>query len=327
MRRMLVAVSVDMEGASQLRSVREIFGCMPEYWQTGKPRLEADVAAACEGLLAGGASELVVLDNHGGNTVNVSPESLPPGARLETWNVYDLREHGVDAMFQVGYHARGGVDGFLSHTYLPGLRLRAGGELISESHGRAWAAELPLLGIVGNDLHQQTLGSLEETPYLVVQESIGRDAMRPVYADPQDGLKAIRSFAHTCARRSASATAIAAPAGVTFEASMPNGREVVEDMTGAGWTRVGDVEFAVELDTWRDSRASLAAAMNAALAPFMPYWLSGFASADEADAADQERAGHLVTIFDAWAAESHPQWYTEAADPFPAGVAERLGAA
>jgi hypothetical protein len=67
--------------------------------------------------------------------------------------------------------------------------------------------------------------------------------------------------------------------------------------------------------------------MNAALAPFMPYWLSGFASADEADAADQERVGHLVTIFDAWAAESHPQWYTEAADPFPAGVAERLGAA
>ena len=63
---MLVAVSVDMEGASQLQSVREIFGCMPEYWQTGKPWLEADVAAACEGLLAGGASELVVLDNHGG---------------------------------------------------------------------------------------------------------------------------------------------------------------------------------------------------------------------------------------------------------------------
>ena len=304
---MLIAVSVDMEGASQLRSVREIFGCMPEYWETGKPRLEADVAAACEGLLAGGASELVVLDNHGGNTVNVSPESLPPDARLETWNVYDLREHGVDAMFQVGYHARGGVDGFLSHTYLPGLRLRVGSELISESHGRAWAAEVPLLGIVGNDLHQQTLGSLERTPYLVVQESIGRDAMRPVFANPQDGLDAIRSFAQATVRDGASAPAIAAPAG-------------------ASWARVGDVEFAVELDTWRDSRGPLAAAMNAALAPFIPHWLSGFASADEADAADQERVGQLVTIFDAWAAESHPQWYTEAADPFPTGVAERLGA-
>jgi len=324
---MFVAVSVDMEGASQLRSVREIFGCMPEYWETGKPRLEADVAAACEGLLAGGASELVVLDHHGGNTVNVSPESLPPGARLETWHVYDLREHGVDAMFQVVYHARGGVEGFLSHTYLPGLRLRVGSELISESHGRAWAAEVPLLGIVGNDLHQQTLGSLERTPYLVVQASVGRGGMRPVFADPQDGLDAIREFAYACARRNAPAPPGAPPAGVTFEASMPNGREVVEDMAGAGWACVGEVEFAVELDTWCNSRELLAAAMNAALAPFMPYWLSGFSSADEAGAADQERVGHLVTIFDAWAAESHPQWYTEAADPFAAGVAERLAAA
>jgi hypothetical protein len=73
--------------------VREIFGCLPEYWETGKPRLEADVGAACKGLLAGGASKLVVLDNHGGNTVNVAAASLPAGAHLETWNVYDLREH------------------------------------------------------------------------------------------------------------------------------------------------------------------------------------------------------------------------------------------
>jgi hypothetical protein len=77
-------------------------------------------------------------------------------------------------MFQVGYHARGGVEGFLSHTYVPGLRLRVAGELISESHCRAWAAEVPLLGIIGNDLHLATLGSFEETPYLVVQTSAGR---------------------------------------------------------------------------------------------------------------------------------------------------------
>jgi D-aminopeptidase len=312
---MLVAVSVDMEGASQLRSVREIFGCFPEYWQTGKPGLEADVAAACEGLLAGGASELVVLDNHGGNTVNVSPESLPAGARLETWHVYDLPEHGVDAMFQVGYHARGGVNGFLSHTYIMGLRFRVGGELISESHARAWAAEVPLLGIVGNDMHRQTLGSLDGTPYLVVQESVGRDAMRPVFADPEDGLDAIRSFAQACARDSASASAIAGPAAVTFEASMPNGRDVVEEMAGAGWERVGEVEFAVELETWPDSREPLAAAMNAALAPYMPYWLGGFDSVEDAEAADQERVRQLGTIMDAWAAESQPQWYTQAAEP------------
>ena len=291
---MLVAVSVDMEGASQLRGVRETFGCMPEYWEAGKPRLEADVAASCEGLLAGGASELVILDNHGGNTVNVSPESLPPGARREPWHVYDLHEHGVDAMFQVGYHARGGVDGFLSHTYMPGLCLRVGDELISESHVRVWAAGVPLLGIVGNDLHQKTLGSLEGTPYLVVQKSVGREAMHPVFTTPTDGIDAIRSFAEACVQDSTSAPAFEAPAGVTFEASMPNGRDVVEEMAGAGWARVGDVEFAIELAAWPESRGPLAAAMSAAVAPFMPYWLTGFTSADDADAADRARVGSLV---------------------------------
>ena len=64
--------------------------------------------------------------------------------------------------------------------------------------------------------------------------------------------------------------------------------------------------------------------MNAALAPFLPYWLGGFAGPDEAAAADRDRVAQLRMIFDAWAAESQPQWYTEAADPLPAGVAERL---
>jgi len=313
-----------MEGASQLGSVREIFGCMREYWQTGKPRLEADVAAACEGLLAGGATELVVLDNHGGNAVNVSAESLPAGARLETWHVFDLGEKGIDAMFQVGYHARGGVDGFLSHTYLPGLRLRVDGEPISESHGRVWAADVPLLGITGNDLHEQTIGSLAGTPYLVVQESRGHGERRPVFAAPDEGLDAIRTFAESCARGASTRPTIHGPSGVTFEASMPNGREVVDEMRAAGWTRTGDVEYAIELATWGDAREPLAAAMDATFAPYVPYWLGGFASADEAAAADAERRNVLTTIFDGWAAESEPDWFTEAADPFAAGVAAQI---
>jgi D-aminopeptidase len=303
---MLVAVSVDMEGASQLRNVREIYGCLPEYWATGKPRLEADVASACEGLLAGGASELVVLDNHGGNTVNVSLEALPRGARLETWNVYELREHGVDAMFQLGYHARGGVDGFLSHTYVPGLRLRVGGELISESHGRAWAAGVPLLGIVGNDLHERTLGSLAGTPFLVVQESAGRAEMRPVFESPDEGLDAIRSFAEQCV---GSGRSVEAPTSITFGASMPNADDVVEPMADGGWARVGETEFAVELEHWSEARGPLDAAMNAALAPILPYWLGAFGSAGDAAGADQDRVAQLGQIVDAWAKASHPEWY------------------
>ena len=320
---MLVAVSVDMEGASQLRSVREIWGCLPEYWETGRPRLERDVRAACEGLLAGGASELVVLDNHGGNTVNVSDEALPEKARLETWRDFDLREHGVDATFQVGYHPRGGVDGFLSHTYLPGLRLRVNGELISESHGRAWASGVPLLGISGNDSHRDTLGSLAETPFLVVQRTISRSEAEPLFEEDED-VDAIRAFAEQCMRDAAFAPAAKAPARLTFEASMPNGTEVVEQMTAVGWEQAGEVEFGAQLETWDEARELLAAAMNAALAPFLPYWLGGFDSAEDAATADQRRVDQLRLIFDAWADESHPQWYTQATDPLPSGIAEQL---
>jgi D-aminopeptidase len=282
------------------------------------------VAAACDGLLAGGASELVVLDNHGGNTVNVSAETLPAGARLETWRDFDLREHEIDATFQVGYHPRGGVEGFLSHTMVPGLRLRANGELISESHCRAWASAVPLLGITGNDLHEQTLGSLAGTPYLVTQTSLGRSAMTPVWDDPADGREAIREFAERCAKDARSAPPQREPADVRFEASMPNGGEVAEQMLEAGWTRSGEVGFSARLGTWREARELLAASMNAALVPFLPYWLGGFASAEAAAAADQERVELIRVIFDAWAEESQPEWYSEPADPFPAGVRDAL---
>jgi len=123
--------------------------------------MSADAVAAAEGLLAGGASEVIVFDNHvSGNPCNVEADALPPGAWLDTWSAFDWRSQGVDTMLQVGYHARCGVSRFLSHTYLPRLRLRVDDELVSESHGRAWAAGVPLLGIVGNDGLGRTLGSL-----------------------------------------------------------------------------------------------------------------------------------------------------------------------
>jgi hypothetical protein len=212
------------------------------------------------------------------------------------------------------------VNGFLSHTYIMGLRLRVGDELISESHARAWAAGVPLLGIVGNDLHERTLGSLSDTPFLVVQESVGRPAMRPVFDEPEEGLRAIRAFAERCVRERASARPIEQPTDVTFGASMPNGDDVVAQMAESGWTRVGDVEFTVELRAWADAREPLATAMNAALAPFMPYWLGAFPNAEAARGADQDRVSRLGDIFDRWAEEPQPEWYTDACDPLPAGT-------
>jgi hypothetical protein len=95
-------------------------------------------------------------------------------------------------------------------------------------------------------------------------------------------------------------------------------------MEAAGWSRSGDVTFDIRFKKWADTREPLAAAMTAALAPFVPYWLGGFDSAEDAAAADPDRVAQLRLIFDAWARTSEPQWWEERADPFPAGVAQTL---
>jgi D-aminopeptidase len=304
---MLVVLSADMEGISQLSQAREIVAACPEYWETGKPRYEEEVAAACEGLLAGGATEVVVLDNHAsGNPANIAPDALPAGARPETWNVWDLPEHGVDAMLQVGYHARGGVDGFLSHTYGLDLRLRCGDELISESHGRAWAARIRLIGITGNDLHEQTLGSLSGTPFLVVQRSVGREAAEPVAR-----LDAIREFARTCAEGAGDVPPVDVPGATRLAASMPNGADVEATMREGGWARAGEVEYEIALDSWRNAREPVGAAMLAAMSPLLQAWSNDLTSPERADAYDEVKRARLGSAIDTWAETSGPEWFTE----------------
>jgi D-aminopeptidase len=309
---MLVVLSADMEGVSRLSNAREILAACPEYWETGKPYYEAEVAAACEGLLAGGATEVVVLDNHAsGNPENIAANALPAGARLETWNVWDLQKRGVDAMLQVGYHARGGVDGFLSHTWGLELRLRWGDELISESHGRAWAAQTRLIGIIGSDLHEQTLGSLSGTPFLVAQRSAGHRA-----AEPATGLDAIREFARTCAENAGGVPPVDVPGATRLAASMPHGAEIETTMREGGWARAGDVEYEIALDSWQDARDPIGTAMLAAFAPVLEAWSNGLTSPKQASAYDQAKRELLDAAIDSWAEVTGPEWFTESAPSF-----------
>jgi hypothetical protein len=250
-----------------------------------------------------------VLDNHGsGNPVNIVAERLPAGARLETWNVFELADRGVEAMLQVGYHARAGAPAFISHTYVPGLRLRVDGELIGESHGRAWAAGVPLLGIVGNDVHERTLGSLGDVPFLVVQRTSAPAEAEPVFTDDTESRAAIEAFAARVLGEGAPTPA--APVSFLFEASLEAGDEQASQLAAAGWERRSETEFAVELGEWRQARGPLEAAMLAAFAPWMPYFTAfDLTSQEAAEAVHDEpvlEQGRLQ--FDTWLAQTHPGW-------------------
>jgi D-amino peptidase len=256
---MRVALSADMEGVSQLDDWRAVLAFDRAYWREGRAQMEAEVAAAARGLLAAGADEVIVFDNHAsGNPVNVRPESLPEGARVETWHMFDLRDHGVDALLQVGYHSRAELDAFFPHTYAPELVLHVDGEPISESHGRAWGADVPLLGICGNDVHGRTLGSLDGVPYLVTQHTTSTVDARPAAL-----LEEIEGFAEAVARDGG--MQVRPPERARFEAFVR-----------------GESFLAVDIPRWQDARHLIADAMAAAVAPWLPYFTTFDLTSEEA---------------------------------------------
>ena len=296
---MRIVLSADMEAISQMRETRQLLACCREYWDTGRQAMTDDVVAGVRGLLDAGADEVVVLDNHGsGNPENVIVSQLPAGSRAESWNVFDLPQKQVDGMFQLGYHPRADIDGFVPHTYVPGLRLWAGDEEISESHGRIWAARAPLLGIVGHSAHRATLGSLADVPFLTVQDGADRHQARPLLAR-DEALDQIGEFARGALMAIADAPRPQPPAATQLRARLRHGTESqAAVMDAAGWKRDRDEDFSIELASWGDARDPLAAAMTAGFEPFGELARLDVSSRDALDTQDGARLERLAERFD-----------------------------
>jgi D-aminopeptidase len=95
--------------------------CMPEsrYYEMAKELLTAEVNAAIEGFLAGGATEVAVLDGHGYG--GIRGELLHPAAELmRVWPgqwPFLLDERAYDGVAWVGQHAKAGTPfAHLAHT-------------------------------------------------------------------------------------------------------------------------------------------------------------------------------------------------------------------
>ncbi len=194
-----------------------------------------------------------MLDNHGsGNPENVLGDALPPGSRLETWNVFELaRAPGRRDAPGSATTPRAGVPAFISHTYVPGLRLRVDGELIGESHGRAWRPGVPLLGIVGNDAHgaNARLARRGAVPGGAADEHADR-ASRPCSKRQAPRRRSPRSRA----RRSAPARPCPRrrPASCS-RPSLPADEEQAAHLAASGWQQRTATEFAVELRAWSEA--------------------------------------------------------------------------
>jgi D-amino peptidase len=304
-----VLLMTDMEGISRITAYRECWPTFHEYWQTGRHKYTADVAETANGLLDGGATSVVIRDTHGkGRWPNLFVERLPDGVRL--WNRQD-RNTDFDAMFQTGMHARcGTADGFISHTHVPELRIRVNGDLITESHDDAWTVGAPVLGITGDStLANELDGSLADTPFLGVQQSVSRVLTSPVHANETDSLSAIREFASRCALDMHERSVPRPPERFVVEISLPAD---LADLVHGGTTfsRRSPSVVGVEGKDWAaDARPAIEACTLAALRPWMEArGTLEFRTWEQVESQDPETLTRFRRYIINWMETNYPAW-------------------
>ncbi|MFF7406502.1 M55 family metallopeptidase [Streptomyces murinus] len=156
---MRVYVSADMEGITGLVDADDVQPGGRDY-ERGRSMMAEDVNAAVRGALAAGAHEILVNDAHGPMR-NLRPDDLHPRARLvrgkpKQMIMLEGLTGEYDAMVCVGYHARAGAPGVLSHSFMGHeiediwLDGRPVGE-IGLAHATAAALGVPVVALTGDD--------------------------------------------------------------------------------------------------------------------------------------------------------------------------------
>lgn len=135
---MKVFILTDLEGVSGVNGRPDSIGNSIINKEAADRLLTEEVNATAEGLLAGGAKEIICWDGHGGSN-SILIESLHPEVQLyQSGGVLDPLlpvDASFNALVQVGAHAMNGVaDGFLNHSYNSHgvVNMRLNGEPIGE---------------------------------------------------------------------------------------------------------------------------------------------------------------------------------------------------
>jgi D-amino peptidase len=178
-------ISADMEGATGVTWTADVeVGTEP--WQRFRKMFTSDVNACVEGLFAGGATDVLVNEAHSSQR-NILLEDLDTRARLLTGRHKPLSmmqgiDSGMDGVVFLGYHAAAGLDGVLSHTYLPNQITGVWLDGVRASEGRlnaALAAEygVPVLLVTGDDLTCVDAGEYDpDARTVAVKECVSRYA-------------------------------------------------------------------------------------------------------------------------------------------------------
>ncbi|MGH7608425.1 MAG: M55 family metallopeptidase [Candidatus Dormibacteria bacterium] len=185
-----MVASCDMEGVAGIADWEQV--SPGPAGELGRRLLLAEVNAAIDGALAGGATGFLVNDAHG-SMQNLAPQHLHGEAEYCSGRHKPLyMMEGLDPSFGVafflGYHgASDGPPSVLSHTYNPAaiMGVSLSGRLVGESGINALVAQqqrVPV-ALISGDQHtaKQAEAVLPGVEAVVVKESVTRFAARSLH--------------------------------------------------------------------------------------------------------------------------------------------------
>lgn len=125
---------------------------------TAEQALVNELNAVCDGLVAAGAKEIVILDGHGGsNSIDIM-KLHPKASLMQIGNYMPVvcLDGTYDAFIQIGAHSMEHTDGYMCHTFNShGVQeMRLNGELIGEIGISSYMAAffgVPTIMVSGDD--------------------------------------------------------------------------------------------------------------------------------------------------------------------------------
>ncbi|HEY2505552.1 MAG TPA: M55 family metallopeptidase [Streptosporangiaceae bacterium] len=189
---MKVFLSTDMEGTAGIVDWEQCVGDGPQA-AAGRRLLLAEVNAAIEGALDGGATEVVVNDSH--STMRNLPAAELAGQAAYIAGSYKplYMMQGLDDSFDaaafISYHGSVGAAAGLSHTYNPRavVEARLDGTVTGEAGINALVAahyRVPVVLVTGDRCAcEETAAFVPEVYQAVVKEHVSRLAARSLHPD------------------------------------------------------------------------------------------------------------------------------------------------
>lgn len=226
---MKVFLSSDMEGTAGVVDWEQCRGPGAEYAYYCS-LLQAEVNAAIEGALEGGATEFLVNDSHG-LMRNLRPDGLAGRARYlsgrhKPMYMVEGLDASFDAVFFVSYHGSMSSEASaLSHTYNPRAiaDVRLNGEVTGEGGINALVAQahgVPVVLVTGDETTaEETARFCPGVVSAVVKRSVTRFAAESLH--PEEAREVIRDAARRAMTADVPVPAIALPA--TLEVRFLNG--------------------------------------------------------------------------------------------------------